>query len=336
MSACTNLATTVGNIIEFIYLYKTYRRNLPEIKEEISESINTVPIRIYKIIKEIIRVAIPISITALIMAISKNIDSTTIVSELKDIIGYEEAKKEYGILSGKVDALINFPLSFNMAIGVALLPSIASANGNIKSKEKRINESLLLEMIIAIPITSIFIMYADEILKILFPNATNGAMILKVSSISIIFVTIEQITNNIFHAIGKTSIPIKAVIVGVIAKAILNKVLVPRIDLPLGGTIGAGLATVICHCIASIYSLIMLIKITNIKISLNNIIKPTFASIVLIAVSKIFYFILNNKISNKIIIIISLILGTCAYLVCLKLLNIFNKKDIELIIKNKK
>lgn len=136
--------------------------------------------------------SIPISLSALIGTISKNIDATTIVNKLKDKIGYEQAKIQYGILSGKVDTLINFPLSFNMAITTALLPNIAASNGDLKTKEERINKSILFGAMISIPIIMLFMIFGKEILKVLFPNASDGSEILKISSLSIIFIALGQ------------------------------------------------------------------------------------------------------------------------------------------------
>lgn len=314
MAAISNLATTLGNIVEFGYLYRIYLKVLPEIKQEIKSSTNFENVRVIKIVKQILIIAIPLSLTAIITTISKNIDSTTIVNDLKDIIGYEEAKNQYGILSGKVDALVNFPLSFNMAIVTALLPSIASANGNIKTKEGRINQSFLLGMVIALPITLVFFAFSDEILRLLFPNASSGGDILRISSFSIVFITIEQITNIILNGVGKNIVPIKAIAFGVIAKAVLNRLLVSRVDLVIGGTMGATIATLVCHMIASLISYVELIKFSRIKISILNIIKPAVASIIMVLISRGAYLGLNSFMEQRISLLVALIIGMVIYL----------------------
>ena len=294
MAACSNLATTIGNFIEFVYLLLLYKKNLAEIKSEIKNSVNSVGIRIKDVVKEVLEVAIPITLAALITTVSKNIDSITVVNGLKDIIGYESAKREYGILSGKVDALINFPLSFNMAIASALLPTIAANSDNIKSKEKRINKAFLLEMCISIFTATLFIMFADKILSVLFPNAKDGGAILQISSLSIVLITIEQINNNILHGIGKTKIPIIAITLGVIVKAILNQILIGRQNIYFGGTKGAALATVICHAIAGLYSFIAMIKYTKLKIKAKNFLIPLIASMLICIIAKIIFLLITH------------------------------------------
>ena len=270
MSACSNFATTLGNIGEVIYLYLAYRKVLPQIKIEILYNKRDKNIRIIKVIKQIMSVAVPMTLIALITTISKNIDSVTIIKILKDLIGYEEAKKQYGILSGKIEALVNFPLSFNMAIVATLLPSIASNSKNNNTIIKRIKQSFLLGTSIAIPITIFYFIFSDMILKLLFPNASDGGILLKISSLQIIFITIEQISSTILNGIGKNIVPIIAISIGVITKGIFNLLLVPRVENWYGGASGASIATVICHVVACIILIFCLRANLKAKYQIEN------------------------------------------------------------------
>ena len=103
IASMANLATTIANIIEFVYLYKFFRKEFDEIKYEILTSVNYRPIRTLKTIKNIIFTAIPMSLAPFIGTIGRNIDSTTIIGGLQKSMTYEEAKIQYGILNGKVD-----------------------------------------------------------------------------------------------------------------------------------------------------------------------------------------------------------------------------------------
>ena len=328
MAACANLSSTVANICEFLYLYKAFLKQRHEIAIDIKSSANVTRVRTVTVISEIVKVAVPISLTAVIGAIAKNIDSTTIVNKLKDVIGYNQAKIEYGILSGKVETLISFPLSFNSAITTALLPSIAAAKSNLKAREDRINKSITFGLMLTVPIVCIFIFYGEEILRLLFPNASSGAIILKISAISILFITVTQMLNVILYGIGKAKIPIIAVTVGVLVKALLNNILIPRVDLPIGGTKGAATATVTYNIVICAISLIAVQKYTNIKIYKANIVKIIIGSLLMIVTSKISYQIINLKINNIMSLAISLILGLILYIFSLNFLKILNKNEI--------
>ncbi len=323
MAAISNLSTTFGNIAELTYLIKEYIKIKPEIKKEILSSADIENTRIKVLLKEIAKVAIPISLTALIMSISKNIDSTTIVKELSNVVGYKEAKKQYGILSGKVDPLINLPLSFNMAIITALLPSISATNGNADKINKRIFQSYFIGMAISFPILFIYMCYPNEILNLLFPNATSGWKILRVSAISIIFITLEQINNTILEGLEKPFVPIISILIGVIVKAILNRILVPQVNTPYGGTIGACISTVMCHIVATLISIKGLKSIKNIKLNARSNIKaiaiPLILSIAMIAITKainnVFFREVLGTINYKVGFIISLVIGMNVYLI---------------------
>ena len=334
MAAISNLSTTFGNIAELTYLIKEYIKIKPEIKKEILSSADIENTRIKVLLKEIAKVAIPISLTALIMSISKNIDSTTIVKELSNVVGYKEAKKQYGILSGKVDPLINLPLSFNMAIITALLPSISATNGNADKINKRIFQSYFIGMAISFPILFIYMCYPNEILNLLFPNATSGWKILRVSAISIIFITIEQINNTILEGLEKPFVPIISILIGVIVKAILNRILVPQVNTPYGGTIGACISTVMCHIVATLISIKGLKSIKNIKLNTRSNIKaiaiPLILSIAMIAITKainnVFFREVFGTINYKVGFIISLVIGMNVYLILtFKILSKNNK-----------
>lgn len=334
MAAISNLSTTFGNIAELTYLIKEYIKIKPEIKKEILSSADIKNTRIKVLLKEIAKVAIPISLTALIMSISKNIDSTTIVKELSNVVGYKEAKKQYGILSGKVDPLINLPLSFNMAIITALLPSISATNGNADKINKRIFQSYFIGMAISFPILFIYMCYPNEILNLLFPNATSGWKILRVSAISIIFITLEQINNTILEGLEKPFVPIISILIGVIVKAILNRILVPQVNTPYGGTIGACISTVMCHIVATLISIKGLKSIKNIKLNARSNIKaiaiPLILSIAMIAITKainnVFFREVFGTINYKVGFIISLVIGMNVYLILtFKILSKKNK-----------
>ena len=290
IAACANLATTAANVIEFGYLYLSYIKELPNIKYEILTSINYREVRIIRTIKEILFTAIPMSLSPLIGTIGKNIDSKTIITGLQHTMNYENAKIQYGILNGKVDTLINFPLSFSGTLSTALIPSIAAAKakGKMSDVENRINLSLLIGLLIAFPTVAIFAFQADNILKLLFPNASSGSTILMISSFSIIFIAIEQTIRGVLIGIGDNKIPLISITLAVGIKYILNKILIPLSGF-LGGINGAAISNLISHIVVTLFCYICLKKEINIKIRKINILKEIVSTIIFIIITKIIF-----------------------------------------------
>ena len=293
MAAGANLATTLATFLGFAYLYLYYKSKRKEVWQDVNSSAKYKPQRIKTIVKQILMVAIPISLSSLLSAINKNIDAFTVVRGLKTFLTEAEAKAQYGILSGKVDTLTSLPLSFNIAFAVALVPAIASAvaKGDKKTVQKRISNSLLLTMLIALPCTVGMFTFAEPILNLLFPNAKAGAVVLQISSITILFTAMAQTVNGALQGLGKVAVPAIALGCGVIVKFILNVTLIP---IPEIGVNGAAIGSVVCHIISFIIAFWVLKKYIKIDFSfVKCIFKPIMATLMMTVVS---YFIYNPSI----------------------------------------
>ena len=204
MAGGAAVATTLSEIVCFIYLYRYYVSVKKEIANEIRRSVNYKYKGIRKTIKDILKVSIPMSIGPIIGGINRNIDSLTIIRGLKKFMTETEAKLQYGILSGKIDTLVSFPLSFNSAFTSTLIPVVSSAkaSNNLELAGRKIRFSMLISILIGLPSTVGMIIFAKPILELLFPNQPSGELLLQISSISITFIMFNQNINAILHVLG--------------------------------------------------------------------------------------------------------------------------------------
>lgn len=336
MAAGANLATTFASILCFCYLYMYYTTVKKEIAREVKNTVNYKYKGIRKIIKEILNVSVPMSLTPILATINKNIDSITVVRGLKNFLTESVAKAQYGILTGKVDTLITLPMSFNIAFTTALVPAVSSdrATGNIGNAKKRIQFSLLISILIGLPCTVGMIIFAKAILQLLFPNQTSGEFILQVSATSILFIVLEQTISGVLQGIGKPLVPAMSLLVGVIVKFILNKILIPINPeiFFLGGTVGAAISTTICHMIACLIDFYIMNKYIKLEISKKDyILKPIIATIMMTICLVFIYNSLICMISQKLSTIISILIASVLYIILIFLLKIFSKENIFMI-----
>lgn len=212
MAAGANLATTCATFLGFAYLYMYYKKRRKEVWQDVNSSVNNKSERMKTVIKNILLVSIPISLTSLLSVINKNIDAFTVVRGLENFLTNAQAKIQYGILGGKVDTLTSLPLSFNIAFSVALVPAIATAfaKKDEVTAKKKISYSFLLSMLIGLPCTIGMLIYAEPILNLLFPKAAQGAIVLQISSLAILFTMLEQTVNGALQGMGKVITPIIA------------------------------------------------------------------------------------------------------------------------------
>lgn len=358
MAAGANLATTFAIIASFIYLFTYFKIHRKEIGNEIlrETSIKSKDSdkSIFQIVKSILFVSIPMSLSSILSSINKNVDAATVVNGIKKFASEAEAKVQYGILSGKVDTLGTLPLSFNIAFATALVPAISSAKakGDIASGIKRISFSILITMLIGLPCTVGMVVFAQPILQLLFPNAPDGAFILQICAVAIVFAALIQTINGALQGLGKVFVPAIALGCGVATKLVLNIILtqISPDAFIFGGAAGAAFATVVCQMIAFTISFIVLSKTVKLNLSFSKlVIKPIIATAMMAILSYAIYLILSGNllinigtltisslslqgiIPTRLVTIVALIFAIIIYVISILVLKIFTKEDILMI-----
>lgn len=338
MAAGANLATTLSVFLSFAYLYRYYKFKRKDLVIEMPEKCEGVSYSkksTKDILKSIVKISVPMSISSLVSSINKNIDSITVVRGLKTFMSDEMAKFQFGIYTGKVDTLVGLPLSFNIAFATVLVPSISKllAQNLKKDAAKIIKFSLLATILIGLPCTFGMIVFAEQILGLLFPNASEGTVLLQITSLTVIFMMMAQTINGVLQGIGKYRVPATALACGVFVKLILNIILIP---IPAIGVNGVAIASIVCHIISFSIGFMALKHTINIRFPARKfVIKPLLATFVMCVTSYIIYIILEMFIPWKIAAIIAMIFAVVIYAFAVFGLGILNKDEIYRLPKGK-
>lgn len=336
MATFATIATSLATILSFMYLFRFYKIARKEINVENEVGVLTEKGSVKTIVKKILGVSIPISISSILSSINKNIDSFTVVRLLKPKIG-EKANELYGILSGKVDILTSMPLAFNIAFATALVPAISAAR--VKNDKETINNrisfSLLVTLLIGLPCTIGMLVYADGILNLLFPAESAGAMLLAISALTIFFTALAQTINGALQGLGKVKVPAIALGCGVIVKLIANLILIPIDGIYANG---AAIGSVLCHIVSFSIVYYTLRKTVKLQFKLHRLmIRPVLATIIMMIFSYISYLLVINIASSiRFATIIAIIVAIIVYAISVILLKIFSKTDILMLPKGEK
>lgn len=337
MAAGGNLSTTLAILISFSYLLMYYRRNNKKYERKYKNIEQKADTRSVKsVAKTILMSSIPITIGSIISVVNMLIDTVTVSNCIQ--IAYEgiiqgkelleqEAMRLTGILS-KVDTIANLPIAINLAFSSALVPAISSAiaKKDYKSASSKITFSMSASLLIVIPCAVGFIVLANPILKMLYPSASDGAGILQIAAITMIFVAINHTLNGALYGLNKLYIPAIALTCGSVVKIILNLILIrnPNINI-----YGATISSLICQVITFIITYRAIKSAIKIKLNIkNNLIKPLFAGIIMgIVIFAINYF-LKSVINNYILTICNIGIGAIIYLFVVAYLKVLNKEEI--------
>lgn len=336
MATFATIATSLATILSFIYLFRFYKIARRDINVENKPGVETEKGSVKSIVKKILGVSIPISISSILSSINKNVDSFTVVRLLKPKLG-EKANELYGILSGKVDILTSMPLAFNIAFATALVPAISAAR--VKNDKETINNrisfSLLVTLLIGLPCTVGMLVYADGILNLLFPAESAGAMLLAISAFTIFFTALAQTINGALQGLGKVKVPAIALGCGVFVKLIANLVLIPIEGIYANG---AAIGSVLCHIVSFSIVYYTLRKTVKLQFKLHRLmIRPVLATIIMMIFSYASYlFIMNLASSIRLATIIAIVVAIIVYAISVVLLKIFSKSDILMLPKGEK
>jgi len=248
MAAGANFASTIATVLSFLYLLYFYNKRKASISENMKKtSAETITLPFGKMCKTILMISIPISLGGIISAVNRIVDTATITRGIeiafRDMIpGYanvaaifnptkeqltNEALRLSGILS-KSDTLLNLPIAMNIAFATVLVPAIAGALavGNKQEARNKISYSFLISILIIFPCAIGYITLAEPIYLMLYPNAKMGFELLQISSIALIFIALNQTISGSLQGIGKIYAPATGLLMGCIAKFILNVLLI--------------------------------------------------------------------------------------------------------------
>ena len=337
MAAGGNLSTTLAIVLTFIYLIAYYKKR--KLKVDINEVSPEENKTTKQLLKTILALSIPITISSVISIISPLIDSTTvsrcIQSAFAGIYPIKEELEAFamnmtGILS-KVDTLTAMPIAINIAFSTALVPVISSsfAKKDYSTAAKRMTFSMFASLLIIIPCACGFIALAQPILNLIYPTAPDGASLFILCSISMVLVALNQTMNGGLYGINKSYVPAIAILISVFVKLGLNIVLISN---PNIGINGSGISSIIAQAIVFIICIIVLNK--NIKLDFKfgrMVLGPIIAGILMgIAV----YFAnqwMNTVMGQSLSTILSIILGAIIYVLIIFILKILKKEDILMI-----
>lgn len=331
MAAGANVATTLATFSSFSYLVLYYKQKRSEIAREIKSTVNYKYEHVRTILKDVLLVSIPMTISSILSSITKNIDAFTVNKILSTYLSPEIAIQKYGILSGKIETLIALPLSFNMAFSTALIPTISAAiaRKNIETAKNTSSFSILISILIGLPCTVGFCLFAQPILNLLYPNANSGALLLQIASVSIVFSLLIQTANGALQGFGKVFIPTISLGIGVIIKLILNLIL---LRIPELNIYGASIASVCCHTVAFLIAFIALNKIVKLNISFSKFILKPFLANLIMGICSFFIFVsLNCILAENLATIISILSAIVIYFISIIVLKIFTKEELYLL-----
>lgn len=356
LAAWANAASSLATLISFIYLALFYLRRKNGIMEQARKSaVEELKTSTGQLMKMILMLSVPISLASIITAVNRVVDLATITRGIEAAFSagiparagqaailHPTAKQlndEAVFLSGmlsKSDTIFNMPLALNIAFATVLVPSIAGAlaKGDKEEASSKTAYSFLISILLILPCAIGFIALAQPIYKIIYPAASDGADLLAIMAIALIFSALTQTLTGALQGIGKVFVPAIGILLGCICKVALNLIL---IRIPSINIYGAAISSIACQLVAFLVNFFVLIRHIPLRITaVKYVVKPLIAGAVMGAAAFGIYHGISalagsGYVNNLISAMAAIMIAAAVYISLIIIMHIMDKDDILLL-----
>ncbi|MEG1560144.1 MAG: polysaccharide biosynthesis protein [Clostridia bacterium] len=280
------IGVSVSELMALIAIFFIYRKKKKEILITMNESPH-VRSRGPSVIKQLLMLAIPITIGASIMPLTAIADSAMILNVMTDSgFSLENAMGAYSILRSNVTVFINMPAVLTMALAMSLVPAVSSkiAGRDIKGAVQASKTGMKLALIVGAPCAIGLFLFGKQIIGMLFTSLDEGHLLLaqdlmRTASIGVLFLSLVQTLTGIIQGLGRPFVPVINLVFGGILKVVTMLILMP---IPSINIQGAAVSTVVCYAAAGILDTIYVIRKTRMRIDVWDVfLKPIVASLIM-------------------------------------------------------
>ncbi|MCX7843406.1 MAG: stage V sporulation protein B [Clostridia bacterium] len=268
-----------------------------------------------RIVSEIIKISIPVSLNRFINGIMYSVEQLLIPNRLQaggmDLKGSLE---EFGRLTGMAMPLLFFPSVITSALATTLVPAISESisTKSYKTVNYRISRSVQLTFILGFIFTAIFLAYPDEIGNLLYKKQNIGSM-LYMLSFTCIFMYVQSTLLGILNGLGMQGISLQNSVIG---SAI--RIGFVYFYVPLYGVKGYVWGVIISSSFVCILNLYYVTKTTGMSVDFRNwVFKPGIVGIIMFMTGRYIYSFFTIFIYKEALITTAAITGNIAVAIAL-------------------
>ena len=244
-----------------------------------------------RICRELLTIAIPITLSSAVISITKIIDMTVILRRMQDI-GYQsaEAFSAYGSYTTLALPLFSLAPALISSVALPLVPALASAvaRGDKDGEVAVVGDAVRLTMIISMPISLGLSLFSREILSLIFAGQESAvalsAPLLSILALSVPLACLITVESAILQAYSRAGLPIISMLAGSAIKLLTAYFLVGDPDICI---VGAPISTFFCDLVINAINWVFIGRLLPRGLEFGAIAKPFFAAFMSVGVSRL-------------------------------------------------
>ena len=307
--------------------------------------------------KELISIAIPITVSSSILSLTSVIDSMLAVRRLNEAcvgISYFPIDPEtpvamtlYGAYMAKAITLFNLPPTIIYPFAISIIPAISAADAasDREKLKKTMDFTFRIVSVITLPAAVGLGVMAKPIINLLFSSGAiyqNGAgtvfysndvvaPMLTCLAAAIVFSGLISVSGAMLQASGYEKLSILSTCCGVAAKAVSAWVL---IGIPSVGHYGIPLSTLICYLIMFSFNMFFIFRYVRYRLSFRKILmRPLLCSIACGVTAALLFILTGKALPHPVATLLSIFCAALVYVFLLFRLRGFEKEDVLMLPK---
>jgi len=339
VAAYTILGVTIGVFLGMVFLTVTklcFREEKYNV--EFLELANDEIAPRKKIYKDLITIAVPITISASVTSLSSLIDAIMVQDRLQTVLGITQAEATaiYGNYTSLAVPFFNLPPVVVYPIANAIVPLLSAAI--VAADEKRLTflrgSAIRIVSMIGVPCAFGMAVMSSPILKLLFreSSAEQAAPLLSILAPATLFLCLLAISNSLLQAHHKERVPIISMLSGAAVKLITNYILMGQI-----GIYGTPVSTLLCYITAVAVNFYFIRKYVGKLPGIREVfLKPVLASAVAMVGCVGVYRLADWLLPSKLATLCGIFVAVVLYFAFVFLFRAITKEEILLLPKGQK
>lgn len=295
-------------------------------------------------IKKILKIALPTTLSSILIPISSMLDTFMIINLLfKSGYSMIVSTSLYGLWGGVIQSLISLPTIVISAITTSLVPSLSGLvyKNDTNEIRKKVAFYIKLTWVLSIFMFVCLYVFSPDILRFFYGEGLNDGVLneleiatnmLKISSLSIIYYAFLQTFTSILQTIGKSHVPFLTLLFAVVLRTFMVFVLtqIPSINIygvVISNIVYLGISDMVLACVI----------IRKIELNLNglSLFKPLLYGIILLSVLELSHMALQNVLGYINTTIILALVSLIVYPILVYFGKVFNSHELKLFGKKK-
>ncbi len=270
-----------------------------------------------RICRELLTIAIPITLSSAVISITKIIDMTVILRRMQDI-GYasDEAFSAYGSYTTLALPLFSLAPALISSVALPLVPALASAvaRGDKDGQVAVVFDAVKLTMIVSTPISLGLSLFSREILSLIFAGQESAVALstplLSILALSVPLACLITVESAILQAYSRAGLPIVAMLAGSAIKLLTAYFLIGD---PVINIAGAPISTFLCDLVINAINWVFIGRLLPRGISFGVIARPFISAFISVGVSRLAYSALSARFGESGLLTLALI-AFCAFI----------------------